>query len=567
MSAFIGRYELGELLGSGASASVYRARDPGNAEAAEVAIKVLHPHLAKDSIIRRRFLREAEIAGRLLHPRILPIYEVADGEEGPAAIMEYCPGGSLAEAGPLPQDRLVDIARSVAAALAAAHAQGVVHRDVRPAKLLVDRGGGIKLCGFGSARVSTMIGLTRSTMFTSRCEFTPPESLLAPYSDPRWDLYSLGATLRRLATGKSRGAEPSIADLVSGRAGAFDPSELTSIGIEGWFAGLIADLLKPIDERPRSAEEVLAVLNRGISRASIEVEARPSIRTKECLFCGAQMPFGSPLCLACGQEDIVIEPYEAWDAQSVIIQKIPENSQVMERLGRTIRALAGDPSLGFEFMTEDGRLYSAEEKKGKIALPARLVDDLSPAVADRIIDLLHVQIAGKAVTVTRKPTSSSRKTGRRSSSWRNAAALITPRRCPKPEPLALAGLRSAASKALSLPEDADRGLYLAALSSPSASAEAGSEGFERLASSLCELLAEAAEIRRGLDSVSLGEAYASVREAERRIAESDDGFEIQGLIDRKLELERLIERYHEQDIEHALLVERAARAYLPGRPR
>jgi serine/threonine protein kinase len=557
MSGRIGRYEIMEEIGSGGVSAVFRARAEG--ARADVAIKVLHPHLARDPVIRARFVREAEIARGLVHPGILPIYELLGGDDGPAAVMEYCPGGSLAGSPPLSQEALLSVARQAAGALAAAHAKGVVHRDVKPANLLVDAKGMIKLCDFGSARVANMVGLTRSTMFAGGSEYAPPESLLSPYADPRWDLYSLGATLYRLATGKPH-SRASLAELAGpGRASAAagsarEPIERANPRIEPWLGEIVMSLLGPPDGRPRSAAELLDALGSGPGPGG---GPRPEAPSKACLFCGARMGFDAPVCLSCGVEDIVIERYEAWDAQTILVKKVPERARVLERFFGTLRSIARDPSLRFEFITEDRRLYSKEERGNRIDLPARLLDNLRPEVADRLIDLLSVVEDGKSVALARVPTSKKVRGGGASRQGKDAA-LVTPRRCPAPSPGTLAAYRAAAAKAKTLEEGQDRGLFAAVIGAPGGGGPLGEVAMDELSAELCGILSEAARIRRGLESVSLGESYAAARELDRAIEETEDLYEADQLMKKRREIEDVIERYHAQEDAYSLLLERAA---------
>jgi serine/threonine protein kinase len=554
----IGRYELVEEIGEGEVSTVYRARAEG--ARTDVAVKVLHPHLARDPVIRARFAREAEIARGLSHPNILRIYEHLGGEGGPAAVMEYCPGGSLDGSPPLSQAALLSTARQVASALAAAHAAGIVHRDVKPANLLVDASGVIKLGDFGSARVANLVGLTRSTMFAGGSEYAPPESLLSPFPDPRWDLYSLGATLYRLATGRPHG-RATLAEL-AGLAGAHataaparEPIEALNPGIEPWLGEIVISLLAPLDERPRSAAELIAALDEGAGRRG---SPKPGASSKACLFCGSRMAFEAPVCLSCGEEDIIFESYDAWDAQTIVVKKVPESARVLERFFRSLRAIARDPSLRFEFITEDRRLYSKEERGDRIDLPARLIDGLRPDIADRVIALLAVVEGGQSVTLSRVLSTKKLRASFGGSTKGKVSPLVVPRRCPAPKPEVLVAYRAAASKSLALGEAQDRGLFAAVLGAAGRRGEGEAAAVDELSAELYRILSEAAAIRKGLESVSLGESYAAIRELDRAIEETEDAYEAGELMRKRREIEDLIERYHAQEDAYSLLVERAS---------
>jgi serine/threonine-protein kinase len=205
----LGRYELVEELGEGGMATVYRARD--HELRRDVAIKVLFPHLAKRAEIVRRFDREARAAAKLEHPNILRVYDVGGGEPGPGndppyIVMELIRGTSLKEIveqrGPLLAELAACAGALLADALAVAHAAGVIHRDVKPANVMVAPGGRLLLADFGVARVEDDDSLvTRTGALLGTPAFMSPEQATGTEVDARSDVYSLGASLYQLATG------------------------------------------------------------------------------------------------------------------------------------------------------------------------------------------------------------------------------------------------------------------------------------------------------------------------------------------------------------------------------
>jgi serine/threonine protein kinase len=148
------RYAVSRVLGRGGMASVYLARD--HALHRTVALKVLSEQLAGDEAFRRRFLNEARSAARLTHPNIVQVYDVGEDERGPFIVMEYVPGGTLEEElrrrGRLPAPEVVAIALQLCAALQAAHAEGLVHRDIAAQNVPLRGDGQVKLADFGIAR-------------------------------------------------------------------------------------------------------------------------------------------------------------------------------------------------------------------------------------------------------------------------------------------------------------------------------------------------------------------------------------------------------------------------------
>jgi hypothetical protein len=204
----LGRYELVEELGEGGMATVYRARDTELRR--DVAVKVLFSHLAKRAEIVRRFDREARAAAGLEHTNILRVYDVgggaAPGGDPPYIVMELVRGASLKEAidqhGPMLAELCACAGALLADALAVAHAAGVIHRDVKPANVMVAAGGRLLLADFGVARVEDDDSLvTRTGALLGTPAFMSPEQATGSPVDPRSDVYSLGATLYQLATG------------------------------------------------------------------------------------------------------------------------------------------------------------------------------------------------------------------------------------------------------------------------------------------------------------------------------------------------------------------------------
>src|SRR5262249_40705860 len=159
----LGRYELGDELGEGGMATVFRARDRELRR--DVAVKVLFPHLARRPDIVRRFHREARAAAALEHPNILRIYDVggAEADDPPYMVMELIRGRTLAAEIEQRGAMAACMGALLADALAAAHAAGVIHRDVKPANVLIAPGGRLLLADFGVARVEAEDSLVTRT--------------------------------------------------------------------------------------------------------------------------------------------------------------------------------------------------------------------------------------------------------------------------------------------------------------------------------------------------------------------------------------------------------------------
>ncbi|MBT8495936.1 MAG: serine/threonine protein kinase, partial [Deltaproteobacteria bacterium] len=200
----LGRYQLEEELGEGGMATVFRAIDVELRR--EVAIKVLFAHLAKRREIAQRFQREARAVAALDHPHILHVYDVGGGEDGepPYLVLELVKGESLDEFASdrnIPAEVVAAIGVVLCDALECAHAAGIIHRDIKPANVLIADDGRLVLADFGVAHAEGDSLVTRTGAMLGTPAFMAPEQALGSDLTARSDLYSVGATLYRLATG------------------------------------------------------------------------------------------------------------------------------------------------------------------------------------------------------------------------------------------------------------------------------------------------------------------------------------------------------------------------------
>ena len=199
----LGPYRLLEQLGAGGMATVYKAYHA--AMDRYVAIKVLPQHLARDPNFRARFQQEARVIARLEHRHILPVYDVAEEDSIPYLVMRYTDGGDLNNliGGRITTERAVELLAQVAEALGYAHRQGVIHRDVKPANVLIGRDGDALLADFGIAKIyEDTLQLTGEGNMVGTPAYMAPEQLQGKRVDPRTDIYALGVVLYQALTGE-----------------------------------------------------------------------------------------------------------------------------------------------------------------------------------------------------------------------------------------------------------------------------------------------------------------------------------------------------------------------------
>jgi len=259
----LGRYEIAAELGQGAMGIVYRATDPVLNRV--VAIKTINMALKQDEIAEyeARFYQEARAAGGLNHPNIVTVYDI--GKSGTVAYMamEFLEGDELrallAPGAALPVMQAVDIAMQVADGLAYAHEHDVIHRDIKPANIMVTRNGLAKITDFGIARMRAAKVVTQTGMVLGSPKYMSPEQVLGKRAEARSDIFSLGAVLYEMLTGKAPflGADVNAMmfqtlNLVPPPPGTFNPVVPSMLDL------IVAKMLAKVpDDRYLSAREVV----------------------------------------------------------------------------------------------------------------------------------------------------------------------------------------------------------------------------------------------------------------------------------------------------------------------
>ena len=204
------RYEVGEILGFGGMSEVHLARDLRLHR--DVAIKVLRADLARDPSFYLRFRREAQNAAALNHPAIVAVYDTgeADTPTGPLPyiVMEYVDGVTLRDIvhteGPMPAQRAIEVIADACQALNFSHQHGIIHRDVKPANIMISKTGAVKVMDFGIARAIADAGnpVTQTAAVIGTAQYLSPEQARGVKVDARSDVYSLGCVLYEMLTGE-----------------------------------------------------------------------------------------------------------------------------------------------------------------------------------------------------------------------------------------------------------------------------------------------------------------------------------------------------------------------------
>jgi serine/threonine-protein kinase len=199
-----GRYRLVELLGQGGMATIFRSTDLQLGR--DVAVKLLRSEYLRDPDFSSRFRSEARAAASLSHPNIVGVHDYGEDPSGPYIVMELVDGEDLATIlranGPLPPRQAARVAAAVARALAAAHAKGIVHRDVKPGNVLIGRDGQVKVADFGIARAVAEAALTLPGTALGSVHYFSPEQARGEPTTAASDIFSLGIVLFESLSGQ-----------------------------------------------------------------------------------------------------------------------------------------------------------------------------------------------------------------------------------------------------------------------------------------------------------------------------------------------------------------------------
>jgi uncharacterized protein (TIGR03067 family) len=384
----LGGYEISGIVGAGGMGVVLKAVDPSLDRT--VAIKVMSPHLASRGAARKRFAREAKAAAAVLHPNVIAIHSVSNDEALPYLVMPFVRGTSLQKRldreGPLSLQETLRIGAQIAAGLAAAHAQGLVHRDIKPGNTLLEEGvERVTITDFGLARAADDATLTHSGMIAGTPQYMSPEQARGEGVDARSDLFSLGSVLYAMCTGRS----PFRAETSYGVLRRITDDEPTAIreinpDVPTWLCQIIIKLMakRPAD-RYQSAGEVAELLEASLAHVQRPTTVPLPEELRVCRSSTTTRPHrwymrgmlataatalavllaGVVVVLELNKGELTIES----EADDVAL-RIRQGDEVVEKLtvsrdGKHVRIAAG------KYVVEiDGRADSVEVKDGNVTI-------------------------------------------------------------------------------------------------------------------------------------------------------------------------------------------------------
>jgi len=302
-----GRYELGELVGSGGMGEVYAGRDTKLDRA--VALKFLRKDMASHEDLRSRFEAEARAAGRLSHANVVGVFDTGEHEGNPFIVMELLSGRTLADEaahGPATEARARQVCREIVSALKASHAEGVLHRDLKPGNVLVCQDGSVKVGDFGVAKMAEGMDLTQAGIMLGTPAYLAPDRIEGEPASAATDIYSVGVMMYEFLAGR----KPFDADTPLGMIRAIQEEQVASL----------------TDLRPDLDPAFAAVIGKAMARD-------PSIR------------YASASEMEADLVDSVVQPL-AGDA--TLPQGVPNPTMVMEtpgKSGRTNPTLVSRPAV------------------------------------------------------------------------------------------------------------------------------------------------------------------------------------------------------------------------------
>jgi len=438
---FAGRYEVLEELGRGGMGRVYRVLDKEIKE--EVALKLLNPEIASDEKTIERFRNELKYARRITHRNVCRMHDINRETDTYFITMEYVPGEDLKtvirRTGRLPEDEAMPIAAQVCEGLTEAHRLGVVHRDLKPQNIMIDRDGNVRIMDFGIARSLAAKGVTEAGMIIGTPDYMSPEQVEGMEADARSDIYALGATLYEMVTGRVpfEGDTALIIAMKHKVEVPLSPKEINQQLSEELSTVILKCLEKDKEKRYQTAEELLAelrCLEEGLPTAAgalkpkipaFLIEGAEEVRLKRPVFVAREQELGKLAqkleAALSGKGQVVFLIGEAGSGKTALVQEFAQRVQetypeLIVASGKcNAHAGIGDPYLPFieilSLLTGD---VEAKWTAGVISREHALrLWNLLPlsvkALLDNGQDLLNIFVPGASL-VSRSEAFSSRMT-------------------------------------------------------------------------------------------------------------------------------------------------------------
>jgi serine/threonine protein kinase/Tfp pilus assembly protein PilF len=287
-SVFAGRYEVIEELGKGGMGKVYKVLDTKIKE--KVALKLLKPEIAADEKTIDRFSNELKFARKIAHRNVCRMFDLGEDKGTFYITMEYVAGedlkSTLARVGQLSVGKTLYVARQIGEGLAEAHRLGVIHRDLKPQNIMIDREGNARIMDFGIARSLKAKGLTEAGVMIGTPEYMSPEQVDGKEADQRSDLYAFGIILYEMLTGQTpfQGDTPFSVALKQKAEAPPDPRKINPQIPEDLSRLILKCLEKEKDKRYQSADQVLADIShieKGMPTTERVIPARKTFTSKE----------------------------------------------------------------------------------------------------------------------------------------------------------------------------------------------------------------------------------------------------------------------------------------------
>lgn len=424
-SIIAGRYEILEELGRGGMGRVFRVADKKIGE--EVALKLLNPAVAADKKTIERFRNELKIARKIAQRNVCRMFDLSDEEGMPYITMEYVPGEDLKslliKTGQLTVKKVVSITKQVCEGLAEAHRMGVVHRDLKPQNIMIDKEGNARIMDFGIARSLTMKGITEAGTVMGTPDYMSPEQLEGQDIDQRSDIYSLGVILFEMIAGRVPFEGESTLDVALKHKTETppDPREINPRVTEGMSRVILTCLEKDKEKRYQDVDDLVSdlvkieigipIAERHKEKKGPEAKVRKEIRWKNSV---AVLPFVdlSPErdqeYFCDGMTEDIINKLSRFEELKVIsrtsvmrykktdkdIREIGHELNVATALEGSIRKEKDNIRVSAELVNvEDGFHLWADTYDRKLESVFEVQDEVSQAIAEA----LKVKLSPKAI--------------------------------------------------------------------------------------------------------------------------------------------------------------------------